>query len=30
VEAFLEEVIEEISDLEFAKFVRKEIQDILI
>ncbi|MDG2355165.1 MAG: SufD family Fe-S cluster assembly protein [Paracoccaceae bacterium] len=30
VEAFLEEVIEEISDLEFAKFVRKEIQDTLI
>jgi len=30
VEAFLEEVIEEISDLEFSKFVRKEIQDTLI
>ena len=29
VEAFLEEVVEEISDLEFSKFVRKEIQETL-
>tara|TARA_B100000029_G_scaffold370960_1_gene364856 strand:- start:159 stop:716 length:558 start_codon:yes stop_codon:yes gene_type:complete len=30
VEAFLEEVVEEIDDFEFSQFVRKEIQKVLV